>query len=97
MSAAAQELDGLDGSALLAALRFGADGIFANDKGEAPSDAELDALCDRTAKGEELRAAFLEQNGARTAADFHSELEVAPLSSLLLQGRDHTEERRAWL
>ena len=31
-------------------LRFGADRIFANAEGKPPSDAELDALIDRSAK-----------------------------------------------
>lgn len=46
--AGAEELEGLTKGELLSMLRFGADRIFKNEKGAAPSDAELDAIIDRS-------------------------------------------------
>lgn len=94
-SAASEGLEGLDSAALLASLRFGADGVFANAEGAPPTEAELEALCDRTDDGAARRAALsmAVQHGARSAADFAGELAQAPLSALLLQGKDHAEAR----
>ncbi|MEW5298327.1 MAG: hypothetical protein WDW36_001466 [Sanguina aurantia] len=47
-TAAAEELEGLSKKELLSMLKFGADRIFKNDSGEMPSDADLDAIIDRS-------------------------------------------------
>ena len=48
--AEAEALESLSKKELLSMLKFGADRIFANAEGKPPSDAELDALIDRSAK-----------------------------------------------
>ena len=46
----AEALESLSKKELLSMLKFGADRIFANAEGKPPTDAELDALIDRSAK-----------------------------------------------
>ncbi len=47
-TSAAEEMDTLGRTELMAMLKFGADRIFKNDVGRMPSDAELDVLLDRS-------------------------------------------------
>jgi SWI/SNF-related matrix-associated actin-dependent regulator of chromatin subfamily A member 5 len=47
-TAAAEEMEALDKKELMSMLKFGADRIFKNDRGRTISDAELDALLDRS-------------------------------------------------
>ncbi|GAX78544.1 hypothetical protein CEUSTIGMA_g5984.t1 [Chlamydomonas eustigma] len=47
-TAAAEEMEALDKNELLSMLKFGADRIFKNDSGRMMSDAELEALLDRS-------------------------------------------------
>ena len=48
--AEAEALESLSKKELLSMLKFGADRIFANAEGKPPTDAELDALINRSAK-----------------------------------------------
>ena len=50
LCAEAEALESLSKKELLSMLKFGADRIFANAEGKPPTDAELDALIDRSAK-----------------------------------------------
>ena len=50
MLSEAEALESLSKKELLSMLKFGADRIFANAEGKPPTDAELDALIDRSAK-----------------------------------------------
>jgi hypothetical protein len=43
-----EELEGLSKKEVLGMLKFGADRIFSNSEGRPPSDAELDAIIDRS-------------------------------------------------
>ena len=93
-SASAAALEGLDTAALLALLRFGADGVLANEAGAPPSDAELDALCDRTEGGDARRAAMAgSQMGRVAAADFSEKVDALPLSTFVLKGEDMAAKR----
>ena len=49
-AAEAEALETLSKKELLSMLRFGADRIFAHTEGRPPSDADLDALIDRSLK-----------------------------------------------
>ncbi len=44
----AEEMEKMSKGEVLSMLKYGADRIFKNDSGRAPSDAELDAIIDRS-------------------------------------------------
>jgi len=79
-AAEAEEEDGaacFTAAELAADLVFGADALFRSEAGAAPSEAELDALCDRGAEGDARRAALAGMQAA-SAASRAAGLEVAP-------------------
>ena len=47
-AAAAQSLEAMDTREMLATLRFGAERIFTSSKGQPPTDAQLDAIINRS-------------------------------------------------
>lgn len=66
---------------MLSMLKFGADRIFANEEGEAPTDQELAAIIDRSVT--------LGQSGATETTDIHisvcSDVALETQPCLLLQ------------
>jgi hypothetical protein len=84
----------LDGNSLADTLRFGADAIFASAAGREPSDAELDALCDRTPGGDARRAALACLRETEDVTHAQMAAMAAPLSTYLLGGEDLEAQAR---
>ncbi|GLC46024.1 hypothetical protein PLESTB_001026800 [Pleodorina starrii] len=57
----AEQLEGLTTGEVLSMLRFGADRIFQNEEGAMPSDAELDAIMDRSRMVADAEAAKVKE------------------------------------
>ena len=65
----AEQLDSMSSKELLSMLSFGADRIFAKEAGERPTDAELDAIIDRSnTKAAAAAAATADGGGGGGAA-----------------------------
>jgi hypothetical protein len=72
--------DGADG-ARASDVRYGADAVFRPEAGAAPSEEELDALCDRTPGGEARRAALDALRCGRAGGDATAGSVAAALSA----------------
>jgi SWI/SNF-related matrix-associated actin-dependent regulator of chromatin subfamily A member 5 len=89
--AAAADAD--TGAALTAEdLRFGADSLFRSDSGEAPTDEELEALCDRSEGGDARRSQIQALRASAAVTAQHLAAAPPPLASLL--GEEETAEAR---
>jgi hypothetical protein len=69
MAAGNEDLASLGKKELLSMLRFGADRIFAAAEGRPPTDAELDAIIDRTEKQAAVKAGRFSLDLVRVASD----------------------------
>jgi SWI/SNF-related matrix-associated actin-dependent regulator of chromatin subfamily A member 5 len=92
--------DGADG-ARASDVRFGADAVFRSEAGAAPSEEELDALCDRTPGGEARRAALDALRCGRAGGDATAGSVAAALSAppppLAALGRERHPQQAAAL
>ncbi|GIL69867.1 hypothetical protein Vretifemale_646 [Volvox reticuliferus] len=80
-TSSAEQLEGLTTSEMLSMLRFGADRIFRNDQGVMPTEAELDAIMDRSSMVTVTDAAVAAGTGAAAAAE-------SPVAKLDLETAD---------
>lgn len=74
-----EEASGVSGSELLAALSFGAQAVFRAGRDEPPTDAELDAIIDRT-RTDDFSCGKLTGGEAKTANAFDAEQVGRPLA-----------------
>jgi SWI/SNF-related matrix-associated actin-dependent regulator of chromatin subfamily A member 5 len=74
-----EDASGVSGSDLLAALSFGAQAVFRAGRDEPPTDAELDAIIDRT-RTDDFSCGKLTGGEAKTANAFDAEQVGRPLA-----------------